>query len=274
MERLLKLMCVMAACAAAAVSADPEFEVVSIRPAPRLTLAMAQSGQLRSRMDDGGVSFSNITLMTLITISYGTSPALVSGPGWLDDQSFAVEAKLPAGATKEQIPAMLRGMLEDRFKLKVHHTPRTEQVYMLTIGKQGIKFKKASGDMPADQKGCSGRPGHTRCRSVTLAGWADGVSAQARMFATMPAASSTERRIDLPVVDETGLTALYDFDLEWIPEDGGGRGRGGAIEPPSGSTKATSIFQAIEAIGLKLEPGKHTYDTLVVDHAEKTPTEN
>ena len=58
----------------AAQSSDPEFEVASTRPAPAPTMAMMQSGQIRSRMDDAMVDFSNIPLMTLITIAFDKKP--------------------------------------------------------------------------------------------------------------------------------------------------------------------------------------------------------
>jgi len=82
---------------AATQSFDPEFEVASIRAAQPLTLAMIQAGQVHSQLDDAVVVFSNVPLMTLITIAYSTKPELVSGPSWLDNQFFAVAAKLPVG---------------------------------------------------------------------------------------------------------------------------------------------------------------------------------
>jgi uncharacterized protein (TIGR03435 family) len=110
---------------------------------------------------------------------------------------------------------------------------------------------------------------------VTLTELAEHLSAAAIRLPFAAAADNGERNIDHAVVDQTGLTGSYDIDLQWILPGGFGPGRGGNVFPPRDPTvKATSIFEAIESIGLKLQPGKHTFDILVVDHAERVPTEN
>jgi uncharacterized protein (TIGR03435 family) len=87
----------------------------------------------------------------------------------------------------------------------------------------------------------------------------------------------TERAIDYPVVDQTGLAGVYDIDLQWVPPAGLGPvdplTRPG-LPPRDASAKADSIFGALEAVGLKLKAGKHTFDTLVIDHVERVPSEN
>ena len=68
-----------------------------------------------------------------------------------------------------------------------------------------------------------------------------------------------------PVNDATGLKGKYDFILKWIED----RGR------PSADDSGPNIFEALQAqLGLKLESKKAMVDVLVVDHIEKTPTEN
>ncbi len=250
----------------------PEFEVVSIRPAPRLTPALLRSGQYHQRMDNGGFEDSNATLETLICLAYSIDQERVSGPGWISEQTFAVAAKLPAGANKNQIPAMLQGMLADRFKLAVHHDQREQRVYLLRVGKDGVKLKPSSGDEPQ----CGGRPGRYMCRATPVAQLAANLTRMAAMYARMPLPENGARNIDLPVVDETELAGAYDIDLQWIPPagTGDGRGRGGPLSPPDASVQATSIFGAFEALGLKLVPAKHSFDYLVIDHVERTPTEN
>ena len=252
--------------------AAPEFEVASIKPAPRRTLMMMQSGQWHTRMDDAAFSDTNISLLDLVTMAFHINADRVDGPGWLSEQTFAVAAKLPAGAHKEQIPAMLQKLLASRFKLAVHHDQKVQSVYLLTIGKEGTKLKESVGD--PELRGCNGRPGRYRCTATTIADLAETLTNMAAMYARMPS-SGDEHNIDLPVIDQTGLKGIYDIDLQWIPPEGAGRGhRGSRLPPPAPDTKATSIFGAFEAIGLKLQPGKHTFDILVIDHVERTPTEN
>jgi uncharacterized protein (TIGR03435 family) len=257
---------------------QPSFEVVSIKPAPALTMPMITSGQLRSRIDDALVEISNISLMNLITMAYKVDQDYVSGPGWLADQNFAVAAKLPSGSSKSQVPAMLQRMLAERFKLAIHHTEKVQQVYLLTVGPQGIKLKESSDD--GGTKVCQGRPGTYVCQSQTMAALARTLTMRAKMSSMMaqaggPAQDDSQRRIDLPVIDQTGLTGLYDIDLEWIEAlPGDGRGRGGAFPTQTSAPTAPDIFKALEQVGLKLEPSKHAFDAIVVDHIEKTPTEN
>jgi uncharacterized protein (TIGR03435 family) len=274
-------MCLIAATAIslaqAPAPAQAAFEVVSIKPAPAMTPAVMNSGQFRSRIDDALVDFSNISLMNLITIAYKVDQDYVSGPGWLADQNFAVNAKLPAGSSKSQVPEMLQRMLADRFKLVVHHTQKTQQVYLLTVGPQGIKLKESNDD--GGTKICQGRPGTYICQGQTMAGLAQNLATRAKMTALMAQAGAPaqddQRRIDRPVIDQTGLTGKYDVDLEWIEAlPGDGRGRGGAFPTQTSAPTAPDIFKALEKVGLKLEPSKYAFDAIVVDHIEKTPTEN
>jgi uncharacterized protein (TIGR03435 family) len=85
-----------------------------------------------------------------------------------------------------------------------------------------------------------------------------------------------------PVVDQTGLTGKYDFNLEFAPENmpnmplpppGGGRGDSGSL--PASTDPAPTLIGALqEQLGLKLEQKKLPVDIVIVDHIEKTPTEN
>jgi len=62
--------------------------------------------------------------------------------------------------------------------------------------------------------------------------------------------------------------------------DGPGRGPAGCPDPGAAlsgggpDTSNTAIFQAVQQLGLKLQARKAPFDTIVLDHLEKTPTEN
>src|SRR5580658_8173563 len=183
----MKLAMCLAAAAAISLAQtpageQPAFEVASIKPAPAMTPAVMNSGQFRSRIDDALVDISNISLMSLITMAYKIDQDYITGPGWLADQTFAVTAKLPSGSNKSQVPAMLQRMLADRFKLALHHTEKVQQVYLLTVGAQGIKLKESNDDTAG--RGCAGRPGSYAC-SQTMASLAQSLSARAKMAALM-----------------------------------------------------------------------------------------
>jgi uncharacterized protein (TIGR03435 family) len=94
------------------------------------------------------------------------------------------------------------------------------------------------------------------------------------------------REVDRPVVDETGLKGTYDYTLDWTPDGSdsgprfrpGGQGDGGgagAAAHATGDSSAPSLMAAIQQqLGLKLEARKVPVDLLLIDHAEKVPTQN
>ena len=89
------------------------FEVASNKAPPEPTMAMISTGQMRQRIDDGLVDLQNISLMNLISMAYETNRDYITGPSWLEGQNFSVTAKLPAGSSKSQVPAMLQRMLAE-----------------------------------------------------------------------------------------------------------------------------------------------------------------
>ena len=97
-------------------------------------------------------------------------------------------------------------------------------------------------------------------------------------------------QLNAPVIDKTGLTGKYDFTLDFAPEPGQGPAGMPLLPPPppgggdagavkaglaGDSSDAPSLFNAVqEQLGLKLEKRKGPLEVIVVDHAEKAPTEN
>ena len=95
------------------------------------------------------------------------------------------------------------------------------------------------------------------------------------------------RQLDRPVIDQTGLKGNYDFDLDYTPDEGQRMGipgmplpppqpGGGEAHPPGNpEANGVSLFTAVQSqLGLKLEARKGPVELIVVDHMEKTPTEN
>ena len=89
-------------------------------------------------------------------------------------------------------------------------------------------------------------------------------------------AQSLSNLLGRPVVDKTGLTAKYDFVLEWTPDVGAA---GLAAGPEGEKSQAAgapgpSIFTALqEQLGLRLESQKGPVPNIVIDRVEK-PSEN
>jgi uncharacterized protein (TIGR03435 family) len=262
-----------------------EFEVASVKPAPRPAPFAVASGQARLRSDAARFEASSITMTGLISFAYGIEKDRISGPGWIGERYFAIAAKLPAGSTKEETPAMLQKLLADRFKLSLHRDQKVESVYELVLDTKGVKLKPSTTDVSKGGEG--GRPGQLFCSACTLGQLAEFLRGPANAAAGMaafraargqPEDDVVERSIDRPVVDQTGLTGVYDIDLQWVPPGGLPTGRtnpGVADFPPrDAAVKVDSIFGALEAAGLKLQGAKHAFDILVIDHVERVPSEN
>jgi uncharacterized protein (TIGR03435 family) len=186
---------------------------------------------------------------------YGINSYQVEGPDWLDSERFDISAKFPADFPKEReqysaaYQAMMQKMLADRFKLAVHRDRKSLPVYGLVAGKGGIKFK----EVPAGQSGSDSNNTHYKGTSITMDGFAKFLSGQ----------------MELPVIDMTGLKGTYDLKLDWITE------RQAQAKADSEPQAGQPIQDAIQdQLGLKVEHRKAPVDILVVDHAERVPTDN
>ena len=267
----------------------PVFEVASIKPAAPQT-----DGRMRISMggDPGRVNYTNVSLKDVLQRAYGVKRPQITGPSWLDSDRFNIVAKLPEGASNDQVPAMLQNLLIERFKLTVRREKKEMPVYALVVGKNGPKLEKADDDGPGI--GVPGEPGlvkkgelvkkgggfmigngHMEAKKVTVSGFAD-------MLSNM---------LDRPVIDQTQLQGTYNLTLDISMEDlvmmkgvmrpgaggagpdgsGGPRGEAG---PAPDSAPAPSIFSAIQKLGLRLEPRKAPLDFIIIEKGERVPTEN
>ncbi len=282
-----------------------EFEVASIKPA-----APQAVNQFRVMMrggpgspDPGQLTYTNVSLKNILTNAYGVKTFQISGPAWLDTDRFDLLAKIPKGATKDDLKVMLQNLLAERFKLTLHREKKDLPIYALVVAKNGPKLKEASDDAAAapdappppppggrvtvgkdgfPQMPKGGRGGLMMMMNngrLRLVGNKQPVSAMTDMLSN---------QLGRPVVDMTGLTGKYDFTLDFMPEEGQMmKGPMGAMPPPPpgagpgpgdaglDSPSPANLFTALqEQLGLKLEPKKGSIDLLVIDHIEKTPTEN
>lgn len=247
------------------------FEVASIRPglSGHITPDAIASGRIHIEMNDARADFGSISLSALIEMAYRTPWDRITGPGWMMDQRFDILAKLPEGAIKEQIPEMLQTLLEERFKVALHHDQKGVPVYALTVAKDSPNLRESPAGDSSDP-GCNGGVRKV-CRKMSMQALADQLTRISQLNASVPVGDLTWG-VDRPVVDMTGLTGVYDFDLEYgRARAGGGRGPGAAAGADAGGR---SVSDALKDLGLKLEPTKHTFDILVIDHLERVPTDN
>ncbi len=256
-----------------ALAQTPQFEVASLKPSPPGAMSGSMSGGPGSK-DPGLFTCQNISLRALMVTAYNLLTYRFSGPEWMGAARFNINAKIPEGTTREQFQAMLQNLLLDRFKMTVHWDQKEIQTYDLVVAKGGHKLKEATpeadssastlpaGPPKADTDGFPILP-PGRHRALLEIGshvamrWSDETMGQ---FVTYLSA-----QLRTPVADHTGLKGQYDFGLRWV-SDG---------TTPSTDETAPNLFRAVqEQLGLRLESKRGTVDILVVDHAEKTPTEN
>jgi uncharacterized protein (TIGR03435 family) len=276
------------------------FEVASVKPAPP-----PRSGGIRVSInggpgtsDPGQITCENVTVQDLIKLAFGImGPGYepehkndeIRGPDWLTTARFMVAAKIPTGATRDDFRAMMQNLLAERFKLSAHRETTEVSGYALRITKSGVKMKPspdeapatAASDPPRDIKYDTDKEGFR-----VFPPGRTGVTSYVRDGTTLLTASKVlmERwawivgnMLACPVVDQTGLTARFDFRLSFVQSPVAGFGRGGTMHPPKDSADNPSepdLIAAVESqLGLQLVPQKVPWYTLVVDHVEK-PSEN
>jgi uncharacterized protein (TIGR03435 family) len=210
----------------------------------------------------------NHTLKTLIAAAYNLSPReILGGPPWMDSEHYDILAKAPnqIRPNLDEQMSMLRSLLADRFQLTFHREQKELSIYTLTVAKNGSKLKATTLSPDATPEG---PPPLAFVVSPQL------VRLPAR-GATMGELASVMQRaaLDRPVIDQTGLSGRYDFDLEFTPDESQFGGMLG--HPPSGSDIAhPGLFAAMrDQLGLRLEPAKGPVDLLVVDRSEH-PSDN
>ena len=226
----------------------PTFDAVSIKP--------NRSGDVggTSRVQPGRYQGVNVTLMRLIRLAYRPIQEFEGGPDWINTGHFDVDAKAEGTPSPEQMLAMLRTMLADRFALQVRQETRERPVYALTRagrdGTLGAHLRPSDAPCPGGPGTCGVRMGDDTLtsRGITMARLAQELSFVGRT-----------------VVDRTGLTGAFEVNLQWTPDSPAGAATDGHLP---------SIFTAMhEQLGLKLEPARGPVDVLVIVRAEK-PTEN
>lgn len=298
---------------ALAQTAEPPlaFEVASIKPSPppgNGRMMMGGGGGPGTR-DPGRYTMSNMPLKALLGQAYDVKDFQISGPGWLDSERFDVTAKVPPGATKEQFRVMLQNLLLERFKMELHREKKDLPIYTLSVAKNGPKLKETELDASAfappsnDGAGRGGpppgpppppRPGEFPRMPAGRPGMI--IMFQEGHMRLTAVGQGTGALVDLlgrqfgrPVIDKTGLTGKYDFQLDFAPDPamfkgmpppppgagpGPGPGGGGDGGPANASDPAPNLITAVQQLGLKLEAGKGPVDLIVVDKADKTPIEN
>jgi len=267
-----------------------EFEVASIRPSGPLVPGELNIGL---HIDGAQIRGHYFSLKDYLGMAYHLKIYQIAGPDWISSERFEINAKLPDGASRQQVPEMLQALLESRFGLKMHRETKSLPVYALLVAKSGLKLEA----LPADPDGADD-PGKGAV-DVTAGGSRGGFSVdfgkgssfsfgnnkfEAKKLSMTGLADMLARFVDRPVVDMTELKGSYDFTLECAPEDFRAMMirsaiAAGVVLPPEAlrlldNASDSSLMTALQTLGLRLDSRKAPIETLVIDQAEKVPTAN
>jgi uncharacterized protein (TIGR03435 family) len=207
------------------------------------------------RLPGGRFVTSSTSLRLLITWTYDIGDErLVGAPGWLDSARFDVAAKAPnENPTLDELHSMMKSLLADRFKLRVHTETKDLPMYTLDVDKNAPKVHVRDAPLAAN---------HDPFK-MTESGRLTGTSVTAGMLAKV-----LTNQLGHYVRDNTGFKGVFDFTLEWRPDSAS------SSDSPDTDTRA-SIFTAIrEQLGFRLTSGRAPVEAIAIDHVEYHPTDN
>lgn len=235
-------------------------------PNPRLSFDVASirinktaNGRWRMNFTPDGLSAIGVSLQYIVHDAFGVYDNRLwsGGPPWIDSEKFDIEAKFDPTEFKNldlpQRRVMLQLLLADRFKLVVHHETRDFPLYALVIAKNGPRL----GESKPENIHYSGLDTKPVCHIVRSKPGL--VAFQGCSISALLSRLSSDSDVDRTVIDHTGITGCYDFELHWAPENA----------PPTAEFEGPAIFAALEQqLGLKLESTKGPLDVIFIDHAE------
>lgn len=246
------------------------FDVASVKVSKAATGRVTITGG-PGTSDPGRIRYSNVMLRRVLLDAYAVKNYQLVGPDWLDTARFDIEAKVPEGATKEQVQAMLREVLATRFQMTVHRESKELPIYALLVARNGAKIKPNDAASPGEEQLAAMQKDEGKDGFPVLSLAAAGLvietrNGRARLTAKeVPLAKLADllsEQVGRPVFDKTGLAGNYSFVLYFTPDNAA------AGEEPF------LPLALQEQLGLKLEARKRPVELLMIDRAERVPTEN
>ena len=268
----------------------PTFEVASIR------LNTSGTNQVSMGTQRGGrFTAVNMPLALILKSAYRLQESqLIGAPDWVATERYDIVAKVegefeppvPGGGLGRQ-QLMLQSLLEERFKLKPRRETRQLPIYALVLAQENRKFGPAlkpsaidcqalaaarrQGGSPAGPPSPPPKAGERpQCGMHMGFGRIAGGAPMTNL------ATALSQVVQRSVVDSTGLTGNFDFELSFTPDQLPSRPPGTPADQPFRMNgveidpNGPSIFTAIqEQLGLKLEATRGPVEVLVIDHIER-----
>jgi uncharacterized protein (TIGR03435 family) len=231
--------------AVATLSAQPlSFDAATVKPnhtdADRRTFPGMRNGTFTAEL---------ASLRMLISLAYGLIEQRIEGPGWLDTERYDIVAKAPEGVPDSQMQPLLQALLRDRFHLRTHYEMKELPTFEIIVGNGGAKLQRFDPARPPQSP-------PNRGQAVLIGRGTTG-----------ELADTLVRSVGRPVIDRTGMSEQERFT--WVLQFSPLLANGNSTAP------APDIFAAIEEqLGLKLQSTRSTLQILVVDSADRVPTEN
>jgi uncharacterized protein (TIGR03435 family) len=210
--------------------------------------------------EPGGRIFFGGNMNMLVENAFNLQDYQVDGgPDWGASQWFEISAVPPENSLSRNIQVrnaeptaeqrlMLQSLLRDRFGLKSHLQTKEGEVYILTRGSKPLQLKPPK-DPASDPRAIV---------MMKQGGIADG-EAEGTNTNTDYLALRLSRYLQLPVLNQTGITGSYDY---YLPP----------IDPENHDIQA-AVLNVVDRLGLKIKRGRGPIQTLVIDHVEQ-PSEN
>jgi uncharacterized protein (TIGR03435 family) len=240
----------------------PEFEAASVKPVPLGTPYGGIVGGPGSS-SPGQVHYDAATLRAVISRAYGVQRFQIVGPRWFDDERFDIIAKIPPGTTMPQFQLMLQRLLADRFHLEMHKEERSLSVYEMTVAKSGLKMRPVP--LPATPPVPPGGAAPAPSSGLRWGSTGEKIELSGRSVIMRQLLVWLSEQTNREIVDKTGLTEAYDFDMSWAPSSAG----------PDDPLVADILDSAIEKyLGLKVLARKAPVTMVVIDKLERVPVEN
>ena len=247
----------------------PAFEVVSVKP---------NEPDERLRVNDwqpaaGRLVLRNLTPHVMLTFAYANTATLflpderlLGVPDWAGRERFTIEAIAGRPVTASDMQRMLRRVLVERFGLRVHLEQREQTAYRLTLARADRRL--GPNLQPAEEGTCE--------ESRRPRGGGEWGTQELRCVTLDLLALELAERLGRPVIDQTGLSGIFDGTLTYSPsaEELAVIYRLAPSELPPAAFAGPSLTTALtEQLGLKLESTRAAIDVLVVDAIDR-PTPN
>jgi uncharacterized protein (TIGR03435 family) len=250
--RFVLMLSVCASLLAQQPAATREFEVATIKPAqPPPGRGFLAGLREDVKTEPSRLIMSNVTLTTAIRWAYKLGVYEIAAPDWAGEQRYDIGATASGAVSEDQLRVMLQALLADRFKVVVHRQTRDVSGYALVQGKK-LKLTQAEAGV--------GGEGSMTGAALVFEGHRMPLSRLADILASA---------LKIPVRDMTGLEGYYDFKIDMRPYLA-------SRQPSDGPLDLASIAMVAidEQLGLKLESRKLPVDMLIVDSAERKPSDN